>query len=163
MKLFMKYWEALLINQRQRGKDGLTLPFLIGSQQYLPENHILQGIEELIVDMVNTDTIETCIRYCMGTQALIFEMRKTLNKVYYPTYQDDDQKNLSFAQFHKQDLGDSIEILIPNLINQYQHILDEGYYSAESNAYDRQANWKLFSTTEDIIFINESFKLGNLT
>lgn len=162
MKLFMKYWEALLIDQRQRGKNGLTLPFLIGSQQYLLETHILQGIEELIIDMVDTDTIETCIRYCMGTQALIFEIRKPPNTVYYPTYQDDKQKNLSVAQFHGRDLGDSIENLIPNLIDQYQHIIDNGHYSAESNTDDRQAKWQPFSTTEDIIFIKESFRSANL-
>ena len=45
-----KYWEILLEKQRERGKDGLTIPFIIGSQNYLSYNHHHQNITELIYD-----------------------------------------------------------------------------------------------------------------
>ena len=154
----MKYWELLLTKQRERGKDGLTLPFLIGSQDYLPETHIRQNIEDIILDIVFSKTFETCIRYCMGTQTFILEIRKPKNSVYYPTYKNTEQSNLSVASFSKKDLGDNIDTLIDFLRENFQDKIDEGLFSAVPNTYERTANWTAFSIEDDIPFIESSFK-----
>src|SRR5690242_16394422 len=101
----MEYWEILLIKQRERGKDGLTIPFLIGSQQFLKNNNEKQNIRDLIHDIAQSDSFETCIRHCMGTQTLIAEIRKAKNVVYYPTNNTEEQKNLSVGIMSKTDLG----------------------------------------------------------
>ena len=71
-----KYWEILLEKQREKGKDGLSIPFIIGSQNYLPKNSYKQNISELINDIVSSDLFEICIRFCMGTCTFIAEIRK---------------------------------------------------------------------------------------
>lgn len=154
----MKYWELLLTKQRERGKDGLTLPFLIGSQNYLPETHFKQSIEDIVLDITTSETFETCIRYCTGTQTFIFEIRKPKNSVYYPIYQNAEQSNLSVATFHKKDFGDSIDSLIDFLNENFQDKIDAGHYSAVPNTYERTASWTTFSIDEDIPFIENSFK-----
>lgn len=154
----MKYWELLLTKQRERGKDGLTLPFLIGSQNYLPDTHFKQSIEDLIFDMVSSETFETCIRYCMGTQTFIFEIRKPQNSVYYPTHQNAEQTNLSASISFKKELGDSIDFLIDFLENNFQDKIDAGHFSAVPNTYEKTANWTAFSEDEDIAFIKSNFK-----
>jgi len=154
----MKYWELLLTKQRERGKDGLTLPFLIGSQGYLPETHIRQNIEDLIHDIIFSQTFETCIRYCMGTQTFIFEIRKLKNSVYYPIYKNIEQSNLSVASFSKKDFGDNIDTLIDFLRETFQDKIDKGLFSAVPNTYERNANWTAFTIEEDIPFIESTFK-----
>lgn len=77
----MKYWQVLLQNHRGKGKDGLTIPFLIGSQNYLPNSSNPQTISELIKDMVNHDSFEKCLRYCLGTKTFIIEISKGKNAV----------------------------------------------------------------------------------
>ena len=159
----MKYWELLLRKQRERGRDGLTLPFLIGSQEYLTTTHKKQSIEDLILDMVSNQSFETCIRYCMGTQTLIWEIKKPKNNVYYPIFRDQEQRNLSVASLLKSDLGDNIEILIERLIADFQDTIDKALFSAEPDTYDRTANWKAFSVDEDIPFIKSSFNTSYIT
>lgn len=155
----MKYWELLLTMQRERGKDGLTLPFLIGSQYYLPEIHYKQSIGDLVYEMVSSETFETCIRYCTGTQTFIFEIRKPKNNVYYPIHQNAEQSNLSVATYFKKDFGDSIESVIDFLIENFQNKIYAGHFSAVPNTYERVANWTAFSEDDDIPFIESSFKL----
>jgi len=154
----MKYWEVLLTKQRERGKDGLTIPFLIGSQNYLPSIHIRQDIEGLILDIVSSNTFETCLRYCMGTQTFILEIRKPRNSVFFPTYKTETQSNFSVSVFSKDDLGDNVEKLIAKLIERFQDVIDEGKFSAVSNVDARQPDWRPFSGDDDIPFIKNSFK-----
>ena len=68
----MKYWEILLREQRERGKSGLTIPFIIGSQRYLPAESLKQQtISDLIVDISKSNTFETNLRYCTDVHTLI--------------------------------------------------------------------------------------------
>ena|ERR1019366_6332219 len=154
----MKYWEILLTKQREGGKDGLTLPFLIGSQEYLPVTHIRQNIEDIVLDIVSSNSFETCIRYCMGTQTFILEIRKQKNYAFFPTYKNEAQSNLSVAHFSKDDFG-TIEILIQKLIEEFQDVICKRYFSAVPNVDDRKPNWLPFSLDDDIPFIQNSFRL----
>lgn len=146
------------MKQRERGKEGLTLPFLIGSQNYLQETHFKQSIEDLILDMVSSETFETCIRYCTGTQTFIFEIRKLKNRVFYPIHQNSEQRNLSVAIFLKNEFGDSIDSLIYFLNENFQDKIDAGHFSAVPNTYERTAHWTAFSIDEDIPFIEGCYK-----
>ena len=153
----MKYWELLLSKQRERGKDGLTLPFLIGSQNYFVNRLKDQNIEDLIYDIVSSQNFEICIRFCMGTQTFIFEIRKPKNVVYYPKNKNVDQSNLSVAIYHKLELGDNIITVIDFLITNFKAKIDSKLYSAEPNTYERTVNWSPFSK-DDLTFIENSFK-----
>ncbi len=158
----MKYWEILLQEQRERGKSGLTIPFLIGSQRYLHfKNYKEQTITELIVDISQNNSFETCLRYCMGAQTLIFEIRKTKNAVYFPKYKGVEQQNLSVGRSFDH-LGDSLEKIINELDSRFQEPVNKELFSAEPNVDGRTVLWKEYTENEDIPFIKNSFeKLKN--
>lgn len=152
-----KYWEILLEKHREKGKDGLTIPFIIGSQNYLPNNSYKQNISELIYDIVTSNLFEICIRFCMGTNTFIAEIRKEKNVCYFPKINNNEQNKLSVGIYHKNDFGESIEELIENLIEKFQNPIDSRTYSAVPNTYERTVNWNKFSE-EDRIFIENCFK-----
>ena len=152
-----KYWEILLEKHRENGKDGLTIPFIIGSQKYLPENNYHQNISELIYDIVSSDIFEICLRYCIGTNTFILEIRKEKNVCYFPKNNIQEQNKLSVGIYHKNDFGENIETLIEVLIEKFQEPINEETFSAESNNYERSVKWNKFSE-EDKNFIEKSFK-----
>ncbi len=152
-----KYWEILLEEHRRKGKDGLSIPFIIGSQNYLPKNKYRQNISELVYDIISSNFFEICIRYCLGTNTFIMEIRKNKNACYFPKINNNDQNQLSVGIFHKIDFGESIKELIENLIEKFQNPIDNETYSAEPNTYERIVQWNKFSE-EDIFFIEECFK-----
>lgn len=134
----MKYWEILLIEHRNRGKDGLTLPFLIGSQDFFEDSRKKQNNEELIIDMAESRNFETCIRYCLSIETLIFEIRKTKNAVYYPDFNGHDQKNLSIGLFLKAKLGMNVIGVISYLKENFQQIIENQVYSAINQSLERK-------------------------
>lgn len=152
----MRYWEILLDQQKKRGRAGLTLPFIIGSQYYIKQENLEYSIESLLIDIIENSSSEICIRHCIATQALIFEIRHTRNAVYFPLYADKEQNNLSVSVSSKIDLGENVEMITDKLKDRYQDIINEKMYSAEPNVNERYANWREFSI-EDKIFINECF------
>lgn len=152
----MKYWEVLLQKHRGNGKDGLTIPFLIGSQNYLPNSSNQQTISELIKDMVNHLPFEKCLRYCLGTQTFIIEISKGKNAVYFPKINEEEQSNFSVGLFYKRDFTDNIDSLIQELESRFQEPIDDGLFSAEPNVDSRSVNWTKF-TEKDILFIENAF------
>ena len=154
----MKYWEILLIKQRERGKDGLTLPFLIGSQMFLPKSVYAsnQNIRKLIIDIVENNDLEVCLRYCMAINTYILEIKKSKNTVYYPLYRGNFQESLSVAIFHKEKLGNEIEQIIDNLNCELLTPINSNLFSADANVASRSPVWREF-TEDEIRFIEESF------
>ncbi|WAC39239.1 hypothetical protein [Pedobacter sp. SL55] len=150
----MKYWEILLIKQQERGKDGLTIPFLIGSQKYF-SSEVSYNINSLIQEMAISKTFETCIRYCMGTQTLIAEVRKEKNAVYY-VKDNQEVTNISIGVMSKGDLGLELDQVIENLIDKFLIPIKDNQFSAEPNVNGRCVKWNKFST-QDIQFIRDSF------
>lgn len=127
---FMKYWQILLIEQRKRGKSGLTIPFIIGSQFYLIDPLLKkQEISDLINEISVSDLFETCLRYCTDTKSLILEIRATRNAVYYPLYNGLEQKNLSIAVSF-DNLGDNVDDLITKLECDYNKPISDNTFSA---------------------------------
>lgn len=154
----MKYWEILLVEQTKRKKLGLSIPFLIGSQRYLNSAGLQQQtISELIIDIAQSDSFETCLRYCISTNTLVLEIRRTRNAIYFPKYKGVKQENLSVAVSF-DNLGGSIEELIIELENRFQGIIDKKLFSAIPNVEGRTAVWQEFTEDDDIPFIINSFK-----
>ncbi|REA63415.1 hypothetical protein DSL64_02920 [Dyadobacter luteus] len=151
----MKYWEILLTKQRERGKDGLTIPFIIGSQQYLSTSSN-QDISELILDMAGNYSFETCIRYCIGTQTLIAEIRNPGNNVYYLETNNGEKTNLSIGVLILDDIGINLQDAIEKFVEKFKAPIDRLTFSAEPNVDSREVNWQAF-TEEDIKFVEDSF------
>lgn len=149
----MDYWKQLLIKQQERGKRGFTIPFIIGSQDYLSGSSNVQNIRDLIIDMVKNDSFETCIRYCLDTNELICEIRNPDNSVSYPTYNGKYQKSLSIASLNNN-LGISVEEVIANLMDKFQDKIDNGKYSAKRNYESRETIWEGFGKPDEDFIIN---------
>lgn len=152
----MKYWEKLLIAQKKRGLSGLTIPFLIGSQEFLKNCRDFQSIKDIVIDIVEFSSFEVNLRYCMTLNTFILEQRNLKNKIYFPTYKNKAQRNLSIAIISKDDFGETIEEVIANLEERFSQIILNKTYSADSNAEERKTIWKNFSEHSDITFIKEN-------
>jgi hypothetical protein len=65
------YWERLLREWRKQGRDGFSIPFVIGSQKCLPASHKIQGIGDLIMDIALNQHCSVYILYCNTIQDII--------------------------------------------------------------------------------------------
>ena len=151
------YWKILLSKQQERGKRGFTLPYLIGSQTYLPSHCGRQDIKELVEDMVKNDSFETCIRYCLDTNAIIAEIRNPKNVVKYPKFKNCEQTQLSIP-ISENSHGETVEELIESLIEEYQDKIGTNKYSATRDNQERETKWGSFNSIDEK-FIKESFGL----
>ena len=61
--MYKKYWQILLSEWRESTRNGLTIPFIIGSQKYLKVS-VNQDVVKLIWDIANSDDFEVYITYC---------------------------------------------------------------------------------------------------
>ena len=126
-----KYWQILLRSWRRQGRDGFSIPYVIGSQLYLPATHSMQTIGDLISDIVENNGETILLKYCFGIGDLILEIRDESNKNIpgrFPPFKKSTQSSLYVSNFI-DDLGDSIEEMIPILTERYQPHLDAGSYS----------------------------------
>ena len=73
--MYSKYWQILLFEWRKQGRDGLTIPFLVGSQRYFPGTEAFQDIAALITDITTSKDFEVYIGYCMDIKQLILGVR----------------------------------------------------------------------------------------
>jgi len=151
----MDYWKILLIEQRNRGRSGFTIPFIIGSQNYLNDKYPQQDIESLLVDMLSNASFTTCVRYCSDTNELIIEIKKENIPVIYPTFNGLTQKNFSVS-IANNDLGNTCEEIIDSLTERYQLFIEKGLFSVKNRDYGRESNWGDFSESE-IKFIKKCF------
>lgn len=146
-----KYWQILLAEWRKLGRDGFTIPFIIGSQKFLADTHEVQDIRALITDIIHNEELVVCIKYCMTTEDIILEIldeRKRL-RGYFPPYMGAIQSKLFLISFIK-DLGADCESIISSFIERYQNYIDKGEFSKN----DRQRGDYL---PEEAIFIKKSF------
>ena len=126
----LSYWLALLTEWRNLGRDGFTIPFIIGSQKYLPDTHKYQNIDELLINIIQNNTTPICIKYCITTEDIILEIfyeRKQLVGQ-FPSFKGAKQTNLFLTSF-LYDLGADCETVISTLSDRYQHYIDKGDFS----------------------------------
>lgn len=153
----MKYWEKLLLSQRSIGKHGLTIPFIIGSQNYLKTDK-KDNIEQLILDIIESASFEITLRICSDIHTLVLEKRNLKNLVYYPNLNNSKQSKFSVAKILESDFGKNIEQIIGILTNQFQKTIDDEKYSAQISQDERVVVWDFFSELNDIPFIKNSFQ-----
>lgn len=150
-----EYWKTLLLEWKRKGKSGFTIPFIIGSQQFLPLKHKQQDIKGLIKDIANnTDTL-VVIKYCINTEDIILEIKENIEYFpgFFPTIQNNQQDKLFLTSPHiLNDLGKSCESIITRFIERYQIHIDKGRFSK----YDRERNDYL---PEEKEFIKRAFSI----
>jgi hypothetical protein len=131
MNNIQNYWKALLIEWRKEGRDGFTIPFIIGSQKYLIESP-RQDIETLIVSIIENEEQECYLKYCITTEDIVLGIKdetKLSLRGYFPPFRDDAIQTKLFLTDYVSDLGKNIETIISSLSERYQHFIDRGEYS----------------------------------
>lgn len=126
----MKYWQALLIRQKEIGKRGLTIPFIIGSKKYY--NGEIDTIEELINDILNSKSQIVYYTYCATLKKLIFELYEPDKPNSFPGRFPKSKNNIQkkFKQNkHCYDDGETIEDIISKLNGYYKKHIDESRFS----------------------------------
>ncbi len=144
-----KYWQKLLIEWRAKGRDGFSIPYIIGSQQYLPEDHPTQNIEGLIAEIIDTNEDSILLKYCFNIGDLILQISNgphNKNAYRYPSFRGGSQSVIKVGNFI-DDLGDTMEDLISILKERYEGFIaagevsinegERGDYSADEKAFVR--------------------------
>ena len=149
----MEYWKKILKSQRARGKSGLTIPFIIGSQHFLKQKKYKYDIPKLIFEIVEKGIFEITLTLCPDIHTLILEIKKPYKKVYYPKFNGNEQINLSVAITLMDEFGDTIENIISKLAERFQDKINNGEFSAKNSQDQREAIWDSFCEIEDIPFI----------
>lgn len=124
----MRYWQTLLTEQKKKGKKGFTIPYIIGSQNHLPDSYSRQDVERLIIDIATNSLIPVFLKYCMDTGDLILEIKSPDALGTNPDFDKKTQTGLFISNFNN-DFGDSIEAVAKNLYNKYQPYVSSTQYS----------------------------------
>lgn len=124
----MRYWQTLLTEQKKKGKKGFTIPFIIGSQNYLPDNFPRQDVERLIIDIATNSLLTVFLKYCLDTDDLILEIKSPSALGTNPDFNKKPQTSLFISNFNN-DFGDTIEAIAKNLYNKYQPYVSSKQYS----------------------------------
>ncbi len=139
-----KYWERLLIEWRALGRDGLTIPYIIGSQQFLLTTHINQNIEELLIDIASNKECEVYITYCMNINEIILGIRDSSKRKiagHFPPLEGKDQSKLFLTSF-VENLGTDVESICLSLTVKFQGHIDGKHFSKRGD------EWVEYSTGE---------------
>lgn len=123
-----QYWKRLLREWKKAGHDGFSIPYLIGSQQFLPDNSTVQSIEDLMTDILDNCDEPIHLRYCFHIGDLILELTASHGNTHFPSFRQAEQIILSVSIF-VDDLGDSIEEMVTILTDRYEHHINAGNYS----------------------------------
>lgn len=126
-----KYWDKLLTKWRAQKRDGFTIPYIIGSQKYLPDNQQIQDIEELLIDIVNNDQTEIYISYCDTIGDIILGVRDETKKELlgsYPSFKGKSQSKF-YLTTGVNHLGKNMENIISSLKDKFQADINDGKFS----------------------------------
>lgn len=151
-----RFCEILLIEWRNLGRDGLTIPFLIGAQQYLFDQQKWINVKELIINIAEESKNPISIRYCFNIKDIVLEIldeRALKNAGYFPNLNGKKQDNLYITKF-LQDLGDDVETIASKLEDEYKERIKRCKYSIVKTVPSDY-------TTNEIKFITDSFKIQN--
>jgi hypothetical protein len=146
--MYSKYWQKLLSSWRKEGRDGLTIPFLIGAQKYFQDNNPQQTVDDLIIDIAKSDGFEVYITYCMTIKELILGMRvgQKLNIAGSHLNLDNGEKSNFFVTKFVIDLGSDLPTVCATLTEKFQYHIDNGQFSTN------QLEWTGY-TLDDMEFI----------
>ncbi|WP_454804241.1 hypothetical protein [Mucilaginibacter phyllosphaerae] len=129
-----KYWRSLLLKWREQGHDGLTIPFIIGSQKYLPRHISRQDIEELFEDIASNNVVEVYLNYCLTINDLILGIRSG-QKLKLPVRNvalNGASSNFYLSTF-LDDFEPDVNSVATELTGRYQGFIDQKEYSRNDN------------------------------
>lgn len=147
-----EYWKQLLIDWRALKKDGLTIPFIIGSQKFITAPHSYQTIENLISSIADNSDTEVYMTYCPIINEIILGLRDESKRNIsgsFPSFRGGSQSKFFLTSF-PLGLGNDIETISARLTEKFQPYIDSAYFSIN----DRQ--WGDFSF-EEVRFIKTAF------
>lgn len=138
------YWNILLNQWRQEGNDGLSIPFIIGSQKHLLLKKQHEGIRDLIDEIIRSNNGLFYIKYCFNVDAVIigvWDETKKANAGEFLPYKGNSQSNFFVTKFLVDDWKADLDFGINDLVDRYADFIDSGQYSInqrEWRAYGRQ-------------------------
>jgi|GEM_PF-1564574 len=153
-----RYWNTILSEWRNKGRDGFTLPFIIGAQKYLKRDTQHQHIADLLTDIVQSKDLKVYLKYCITTEEIILGMYDENGnnlKGTFPNHKGYSQNQL-FLTFFLDNLGKDVEEIIQSLTDRYQGRINKGEFSKH-----KDRSWGDFEG-EEITFIQSSFKTNGL-
>jgi hypothetical protein len=149
----MKYWEQLLIQWRANGNKGLSIPYIIGSQRYLPKDHIWDSINSLLVDVASSRNMEVFLSYCMNINDFILGIHSINHSPgagFYPSLNSIEQKSLFVSDFLK--LGDDVTSIGESLSVRLEDFMENEQYSINDRVRGS-------FTAEEAMFIIKCFSI----
>jgi hypothetical protein len=151
----MKYWQKLLIKKRELGEKGLTIPFLIGAQIYCTDTLYNQTINDLFQDILEDNTFEINLRYCMDKKSFLLELRNNNNAIFFPSFKNKHQNILSVQKYSYNDADfETVEKIILKMENDFNDKINNSKFSVEINEFN-EIVWDKF-TLNDINFIKDA-------
>ncbi|NOT77196.1 MAG: hypothetical protein HOP08_19910 [Cyclobacteriaceae bacterium] len=153
----MRYWEALLISWQNMGRNGLSIPFVIGSQEFLPDSYELQSVAELLEDIVQTERTRVCISLCHEISALILKPigDQLPNNGFFPTHNGSHQGHVFVINL--TELPDDMGLISEVLTERFEYEISHGLFSKRETGSYQKFN------AADILFIKETFLQYELT
>ena len=138
------WFELLYYWCYKKNKSGLTIPFLIGSEKYLDNNHIT--IKELLIEFIeNKNIYYTSIEYCNVINEYVVKLyleEDLISLINYPKYgklyiQDDIMENF----IDVNDISNFFE-------NRYSEYIQNEKYSKNNGEFVK-------FDTDDILMFNK--------
>jgi hypothetical protein len=146
------YWELLLAQWRRNRNDGLTVPYIIGSQKFLPASIKTQGIRDLVIDIIQNENFPVYATYCPTIGQIILGYRdKSRENIAgsFPSYNQKAQNGFYLTKI-LDNMGVTMEEVIVSLRDKFQEPIDNSKFSFNSR------EWGSYSDKE-IKFIKDCF------
>jgi hypothetical protein len=143
-----KYWQVLLTKWREQKKNGFTIPYLIGAQNYFSKEGHVYNIETLITDMATARDYETYITYCTDINQLIIGMRSGKKYLGGTFMKLPNGGSSSFFLTATMDLGHNLTDVVASLTERHQYHIESDQFSTNDG------DWGGFSERE-MKFIQE--------
>lgn len=153
--MYIKHWQILLSEWRRSGRDGLTIPFLLGSQQFSKEQ-INLDVKHLITDIASNSEFDVYLGYCMTIKEVIIGIRDESKEKIAGRFLKTSSGNTSnlFLTKFLDDLGEDVDAVSNALTEKYQDLIDDGKFSLNDD------NWGSFSFSE-VSFVKACLENGN--
>lgn len=128
------YWYKLIIHWvKAKGRNGLTIPFIIGAEQFnKPDLSVEQiSVWQLLTEIINSDTGDTItLLYCTDIGEYVLGLNHYYNTMKGTEIKNDRTQNTTLlATLSTQILGNNIEDIGQSLTDRYAKCLNDKKYS----------------------------------
>jgi hypothetical protein len=156
MKKYLPYWYKLISYWViVKGRNGLTIPFILGSKQYAHENNLLEenSVLGLLTEIINSDLDSTFILlYCDNIGEYVLGIKNQRSQINGLEIKSKAQNKITLlATLSTQILGTNINDITNSLTTNYSDCLKNKRYSFINS------KWTEFSDA-DIKMIKEALE-----